>query len=299
MKRETYERGLSEYLEATRCNEVENNMIDKLQSRVKRFASTKLATRLNMKNIIMDAPNAPKLFAFAKTHKEGQQLCPVVDKVKAPTRKLEEEVHNILTPHVEGYQFSITNTVDLIEQFRVITSPSCITVLDFRSLYPSIEIPPCFCALRDFLFKKVDTNELHHQVLELADLICYNSVFQFRGVMYSQTRGVPMGSSVSGDLCELVIRQLENRTLPNFLQDIILYKRYVDDIIILWRTTPNLTRFLEEMNENPYGLSLEIEQHSNSRIHFRNLDISFEDSIIRTSVYRKLSNLSAYIPFNS
>ncbi|XP_023225839.1 uncharacterized protein LOC111626625 [Centruroides sculpturatus] len=53
------------------------------------------------------------------------------------------------------------------------------------------------------------------------------------------------------------------------------------------------------MNDNPYGLTLEMEQHSNTRVHFLDLDIRFDDSIIRTSVFRKPTNVPAYIPVSS
>ncbi|XP_023234872.1 uncharacterized protein LOC111634349 [Centruroides sculpturatus] len=104
-----------------------------------------------------------------------------------------------------------------------------------------------------------------------------------------------MGSSVSGDLCELVIRELERKILPNFLQNIIIYKRYVDDIIVLWRDSPNITQFVDQMNDNPYGLTLEVEQHSKSSVHFLDLNIDFGGLIIHTFVYRKPSDNPTYI----
>ncbi|XP_067119750.1 uncharacterized protein [Centruroides vittatus] len=299
MKRDTYERHLNEYIRETQCTEVQEDYIDKLQSRVKRLANSKLASKLNLKNIIVDAPDAPKLFAFAKTHKQEQKLRPVVDKARAPTQILEKATHNLLTAHLEDYEFTISNSIELIQQLKTLSSPVYATVLDFRSLYPSIELPPCFCALRDFLFSKVNDTSLHREVLELAHLICYSSVFQFNGIIYMQNKGVPMGSPVSGDLCEMVVRRLENITLPTFLPDILLYKRYIDDVIILWKTEPNIDQFIKAMNKNPYGLVIEVEQHSNSKIHFLDIDIALEGPNIHTSVYRKTDTASMYIPMGS
>ncbi|XP_023214684.1 uncharacterized protein LOC111617643 [Centruroides sculpturatus] len=299
MRRETYEKGLREYIDVTRCVEAENNAIDKIQSKVKQFSNTKLASRLGIRNIITDAPDTPKLFAFAKTHKQGQKLRPVVDKARAPTRKLEASLHNIIAPHLEGYRYTISNPTELVELLKVTEHPTYITVMDFRTLYPSIEIPPCFCRVRDLLFKILRNEEFHQQVLELSHLICYSSIFQFGGVTHMQGKGVPMGSSVSGDMCELVIRQLENATLPNFHQNIIIYKRYVDDIIILWRGCPNNSQLLDQMNNNPYGLTVEVEQHSDSSVHFLNVNIDFSRPIIQTSVYRKPSDHPTYITADS
>ncbi|XP_023220479.1 uncharacterized protein LOC111622351 [Centruroides sculpturatus] len=153
--------------------------------------------------------------------------------------------------------------------------------------------------IRDFLFPKVGDTTMHREVLELAHLICYNSVFQFNGIMYKQRKGIPMESPVSGNLCEMVVRQLENNILPRFLPNMLLYKRYTDDIIILWKSKLNLKQFVDMVNSNPYGLLFEIEQHSKSNVHFLDIEISFEGPNIHTAVYQKTSNTTTYIPMGS
>ncbi|XP_023239065.1 uncharacterized protein LOC111637733 [Centruroides sculpturatus] len=299
MKRDTYERGLQEYISLTQCERVEESFIDKLHSRVKRFTHTNLAKRLELVNVAVDSPDIPKLFAFAKTHKTGQQLRPVVDKARAPTRKLEKAIHTLLTPHLEDYPYTISSSMELIAQLKNVTSPCYFTVLDFKSLYPSIELPPAFCALRDILFRIVGDRTLHNQVLEVAHLICYNSVFQFNGKIYTQSKGVPMGSPVSGDLCEMVVRQLEDKVLPQYLHNIKLYRRYIDDIFIIWKTTPDTTTFVDSFNNNPFGLTLEIEQSHPSEVHFLDISVKVDSSGINTSVYHKPGSTSSYIPTGS
>ncbi|XP_023222115.1 uncharacterized protein LOC111623680 [Centruroides sculpturatus] len=299
MKRDTYERGLREYIEDTRCVEQESKTIEKLHTRVKRFSKSALAKSLGMQDIVMDAPDTPKLFAFAKTHKQGQKLRPVVDKAKSPTRKLEAALHRIIAPQLQGYRYTISDSSELIEILKHTEQPACISIMDFRSLYPSIELPPCFCAVRDFLLQYVNDEGLRPQILELAHLICYNSVFQFNGITYNQGRGVPMGSATSGDLCELVIRKLEERVITCFYDNIILYKRYVDDVIILWRNNPDINLFIDQVNNNNYSLTVEVEQHSDSTVHFLDVNIRIEESHLSTSVYRKQHDFPTYIPADS
>ncbi|XP_023230445.1 uncharacterized protein LOC111630558 [Centruroides sculpturatus] len=108
-----------------------------------------------------------------------------------------------------------------------------------------------------------------------------------------------MGSPVSGDLCEMVVRQLKNNILPRFIPNMLLYKCHIDDIIILWKSEPNLKQFVDTVNNNQYSLVIEIEQHSYTNVHFLDIDISFEGQKIHTAVYRKTSNTSTYIPMGS
>ncbi|XP_067133444.1 uncharacterized protein [Centruroides vittatus] len=300
MKQHIYNKLLMEYINPTQCEKVDTNTVEKLHARLKRFSNTKLAKRLAIKNIVMDSPDTPRLFGFAKTHKQDQQICPVVDKVRAPTHKLEEFTHRLIAPHLEDYQFTVTNSQCLIELLKQIdTPPQFITVLDFKSLYPSFLLPPAFCAIRDLLFKIVADANLYQQILEMAHLLCYNSFFQFRGTVYKQGRGVPMGSPVAGDLCELVIWQLEEKILPNHLHNIQLYKRYVDDILILWKSKPDIAAFVDSFNNNSYGVTLGLEQANDTHVHFLDVSIMVEGTSILTEVYRKPLADQLYIPIGS
>ncbi|XP_023229194.1 telomerase reverse transcriptase-like [Centruroides sculpturatus] len=171
------------------------------------------------------------------------------------------------------------------------------TVLDYKALYPSIKLPPCFCALRDFLLAKISNSMKYHmQILELADLICHTSFFQFEDKTYLQARGVPMGSPMSAILCELVLRKLENDILPSFQEDILAYARYVDDIFILWKDNRMVNQFIDLINDNPYGLTLELEQESGNNVNFLDLSITCKDGEIRTDIYWKPTYLPIVIP---
>ncbi|XP_023238700.1 uncharacterized protein LOC111637445 [Centruroides sculpturatus] len=104
-----------------------------------------------------------------------------------------------------------------------------------------------------------------------------------------------MGSPVSSDLCEMVVRQLEQKILPPFLPSILLYRRYMDDIIILWKKIPDISVFVQAVNDNPYSLTLQVEQSSNTEAHFLDINIKVEGSAILTSVYRKPYATSTYM----
>ncbi|XP_067133748.1 uncharacterized protein [Centruroides vittatus] len=84
-----------------------------------------------------------------------------------------------------------------------------------------------------------------------------------------------------------------------YLPDILLYKRYVDDVLILWKTEPDIAAFVQTVNNNPYGLVIEVEQISSTEAHFLDIAIRIEASTIQTSVYRKPTATPIYIPKGS
>ncbi|XP_067122860.1 uncharacterized protein [Centruroides vittatus] len=174
------------------------------------------------------------------------------------------------------------------------------TVMDFKSLYPSIKLPPCFCALKDFLFADVvNSHKYHMHILELADLVCHSSFFKFDEKIYIQGRGVPMGSPMSAVLCEMVLRKLECDILPLFHNNMVIYTRYVDDIFILWADDCNIQHFIDIINHNPYDLTVELNQQCEFLVNFMDLSIACKEGKIRTSVYRIPVYHPLVIPSNS
>ncbi|XP_067139197.1 uncharacterized protein [Centruroides vittatus] len=301
MKRNSYTAILQKYIRDTECEEIGKDFVDKTQSRVHRFTRTGLARKLQLDNATVTSPMVPRLFAYAKTHKQGIELRPILDKANAPARMIERKIHLLLSKHLEGYQFTVSDSTQMIEAIcNCQPSPGAwITILDFKAMYPSIKLEPCFCGLRDWLMEEVTGNADHKQILELAHILCYTSCFQLDGKVYLQKRGVPMGSPLSGDLAEMIVRRLEAKVIPEFLDNIGLYKRYIDDICIIWKKKPDIDRFVCCMNDNPYGLLIELVQMSDEAAHFLDINITFSDGSCDTNVYRKPNAIPIYIPADS
>ncbi|XP_067130363.1 uncharacterized protein [Centruroides vittatus] len=215
---------------------------------------------------------------------------------------IEKKLVNFFRVRDQQHPFSISNSLQLVERLRDIsfTDNEYMTVLDYKSLYPLIKLPSCFCALRDFLFTNTENAPRYHaHILELAHLICYTSFFEFEGNVFLQGRGVLMGSPTSAILCKLVLRQLENTVLCNIQQHIILYARYVEDIFILWKREPNLQHFLDTINDNPYSLLLQVDQRSDTNVNFLDISIKCKQGEICTDIYRKPHFQPIVIPHQS
>lgn len=65
-----------------------------------------------------------------------------------------------------------------------------------------------------------------------------------------------MGAKYAPSITNLLLNQWEETTIfTNHLPEITLYKRYIDDIIIFWGgSKENVSKFLESLDTNPYGL---------------------------------------------
>ncbi|XP_067134994.1 uncharacterized protein [Centruroides vittatus] len=303
MDKRHYVNTLEEYIRNTECERVDQNIIDNLDRKVKKLQKSPITKILSfLKGTSVTGPSVPRLFGFAKTHKDKKQIRPVVEKHKGPTYKLEKNLHRYLSEHIENNQYVTKNPLNVVNDLQNISlvEEEIASVMDFENLYPSIKLDACFQALVDTL-STLDTRVTAYpeDMKLLADLICYHSVFAFDGKIYKQKKGVPMGSPMSGLLCELVIRKLEQTTIRTFKDDIVLYKRYVDDILIVWKKDEKIQHFLNAMNSNNHGLMLKLEQLSTTEVHFLDISVTFKEGSLSTKVYIKPTHDPLYIPSTS
>ncbi|XP_067143463.1 uncharacterized protein [Centruroides vittatus] len=303
MKRRTYNEALMDYIEKTECEKINSNLIGSLDRRVRKLEVSKLSKVLPfLKKCRNPRPGTPRLFAFAKVHKTGKEIRPVVEKCRGPTFVLEKKLHEYLSLQLDTDTLVARDPMKVVKDLQSIAlmEDEVATVFDYESMYPSVRIESCEEALLDFLYS--NNSELlsyTEEVESLTSLVCRESCFVFNGQVYRQRRGVPMGSSLSGILCELVVRRLEKRIFHGFKDDIVYFSRYVDDLLILWRSNSRIKDFLDKINDNNDGLTLRLEQKSSLNLHFLDIDITFKKGHLSTSVFIKPSHSPLYIPSQS
>ncbi|XP_023237766.1 uncharacterized protein LOC111636698 [Centruroides sculpturatus] len=303
MKRHTFDKELHAYIKKTECEIVDDKIIGSLDRRVKKLERSSLAAVLPfLKKCHNPSSGAPRLFAFAKMHKTGNELRPVVEKCRGPTFILEKRLHEYLSSQLDDDRLVAKDPLVVVKEVQNISlmEDEVATVLDYESMYPSVMIESCVEALLNFMYNNNPQLLSYTQDLEeLASLVCHQSCFTFCGRIYRQKRGVPMGSPLSGILCELVVRRLERGVVRNFKEDVIHFVRYVDDIFILWKNNSRIHEFLNRINNNKDGLRLKLEQKSSLNVHFLDINIKFMGDHLSTSVYIKPTHTPLYIPAQS
>uniref|UniRef100_A0A8D8XCL7 Reverse transcriptase domain-containing protein n=1 Tax=Cacopsylla melanoneura TaxID=428564 RepID=A0A8D8XCL7_9HEMI len=113
-----------------------------------------------------------------------------------------------------------------------------------------------------------------------------------------------MGSPLSPLLAEAYMDDFEQQLFcenPPILQNILIYKRYVDDIFILWTgDTSEVQDLLHHVNQLRENIKFEIEIGGET-LNFLDLTIKLNLSTrkLEFSVYRKPSTTDTCIPANS
>ena len=119
--------------------------------------------------------------------------------------------------------------------------------LDVDSLFTIIPldetIETCFKEL--FKDKNISNGLDKCQLKELLTVATKQSFFIFDNIFYSQKDGVSMGSPLGPTLANTVLCYYEKQWLHECLPD---YKRYVDDIVVLFENNDQIEKFQQYLN---------------------------------------------------
>ena len=124
---------------------------------------------------------------------------------------------------------------------------------------------------------------------ELLYLCNKNAHFTLNKKTYLQVDGVAMGSSLGPVLANIFTVDLERNIIPTLSNNILLWKRYVDDTICFVKLT-SINKVVQTYHTN---IKFTIETETENKISF--LNVLLLDSLISTKVYRKNTNTDIYI----
>ena len=128
---------------------------------------------------------------------------------------------------------------------------------------------------------------------QLLTLSVRSSYFLYNDVYYKQVDGVAMGSPLGPALANLFLVYYELKWLEKcplqFRRK--YYRRYVDDIFLMFESRDHVKKFFKYMNSHHPNIQFTCEVESNNKISF--LDISV------TSLYGKKTFSGVYLNFNS
>ena len=115
--------------------------------------------------------------------------------------------------------------------------------------------------------------------------------FQKFNKLYKQVKDVPMGSLISAVIAELTMQCIEKNIINNRNQNVLIWKRYVNDCLVAITTSEiqYFQHFINTINSN-IRFEIEIEQQNFTQE---------SDGRLKFSVYRKPTSNDRHLDFRS
>ena len=244
-------------------------------------------------------PKTPMLKLPPKVHKEGHPGRPLVSSIDSPTSKISEYVDFHLQPFTETIKSYIKDTNHFLTELDKIpaaqSKESYLVTLDVRSLYTNIPNEEGISVVKNLLQRK--QSKLTTVITAFLWLILTLNNFIFNGTNFLQTSGVAMGTKCAVIYANLFMSHFEENHIYQLIAGKCpFYKRFIDDIFLLWTGTfDELLIFVEEFNKLHPTIKFDA-KHSKTTVEFLDTRIyKSKDGKLQTTLHTKPTDRQSYL----
>ena len=117
-----------------------------------------------------------------------------------------------------------------IKELGEVREGTILSTIDVVGLYPNIPLDEGVAFLKDFLYSRVDKQVTTDTLIELAELVLKNNVFEFSDKTYQQNHGTAIGTKFAPSYAVLFKAALEEKNLNKVEKKPNVWWRYIDDI---------------------------------------------------------------------
>ena len=260
-------------------------------------------------NFCPDDAKLPVLYLTLKVHKDPWTTRPIVSCSGSLLYHLGVWVDTYLQDVATVQPTYLKNSKALIDQL-IPLSPlpiGCrVFTADATSMYTNINTGKALIEIAQHIHQR--SSRYQHipaaALIEALSIIMRNNVFQFGDTFWLQLTGTAMGTPPAPTYANLFYAIHENRILPKYRANILIHKRYIDDIFGIWIPSADSAtddeqweKFQNELN-NYHGLEWLFSPRCN-RVDFLDITVTIEHDNIQTTLFEKSLNLYLYIPPHS
>ncbi len=259
----------------------------------------------------------PRFYGLPKLHKLGPlKIRPIISNHGLYCGPLMLHLKNILNLVIDfdtsvrhSYEFSslldesefrysdLLVSFDVTSLFTKVPVRETLEILERRLIDLQARNPDILLEVTNFSIKAI---------MELLNFVLTDCFFIYGGHLYRQCEGLPMGGRLSPILAGIFMEDLEARAMATSLVVPHLFKRYVDDIFLIWdRSLGHYTSFLDCLNQQHPNIQLTVEEEMNGSLPFLDVLVT-RPGLSGTSkrpyslaIFRKPTHANRYLHYKS
>ncbi|KAJ1134806.1 hypothetical protein NDU88_001252 [Pleurodeles waltl] len=253
-------------------------------------------------------PRIPYFYCLPKIHKglppPGR---PIVSGIGSLLEPLSKFCDFFLQPIVQSTSTFLKDTKDtlvLLNDINESGTTDILICLDVEALYTNIPQEATLTSVEEILLSNTWTyNTPVSFIMQCACLALQEKFFQFEKSLFHQIQGTSMGSTFAPSLACLYMFTFEQRHIlapeQPFFSNIILWRRYIDDILVVWRgEMDRAIEFTQWVNTLDTHLRFS-STISDKEVSFLDLRITLKDGLLNSSVYHKPTDRNSLLLYNS
>ena len=166
-------------------------------------------------------------------------------------------------------------------------------------LYPNIPHDEGLIATRKALDLRKDKRISTESLIELAECVLKNNIFEHNLSFYKQLRGTAIGTKMAPPYAIIFLGDLEERFFSDCEISSLVWWRYIDDIFMLWQhSEKELKTFLEILNYYRPTIMLTV-NYSREKISFLDVEVIKTGSKLVADLYIKPTDTHQYLHASS
>ena len=270
---------------------------------LRNFMNHKIIDKYKYEKIYPKGSRPCLLYGLPKVHKVGAPLRPILSAIGSAVHGLAQLLVPILAPLTTN-QHTVSNSFLFTEELRHSTvSNAFLASFDICSLFTNIPLNETIDIIKKANKKGKLSIKMNDKLLgDALRVTTENCAFSFNDENYIQVDGVAMGSPLGPTLANIFMCHFEQEFLEAYEgPPPLLYRRYVDDILLAFENEAQVTPFWEYLNQCHRNIKFTVEREENRGINF--LDISVkrvpETNEILTQTFRKKTYTGLLMKHNS
>ncbi|BHF60089.1 hypothetical protein SprV_0100305000 [Sparganum proliferum] len=242
-----------------------------------------------------------RFYGLPKVHKPGVPLRPIVSLRGTPTFGLSKWLYQRLCFLIKDSEWTVKSAEEFLTRIRHrrVEADEVMVSFDVVSLFTSIPPDLAIDTLDGLLREKYDETDQKLKRVHIIELLelCLKTFFTFKGQVYEQKKGTPMGSPLSGLIAEAVLQRLERLVFSSYPPK--FGARYVDDTFVIIKRSDEQD-FKALLNSIFPDIQFTMEKEVDNRLPFLDVQVTnMSDGSIKTTVYRKTTNTRRILHFRS
>lgn len=247
-------------------------------------------------------PRPGRFYMLPKIHKPGNPGRPIISGIGTVTEPISGYIDSLIR-HIPGTLESyVKDTTDFLRDISDLPVPenSYLVTLDVSSLYTNIPHDDGIAALKNMYAQHRQPNTPDCLTIEiLTRLVLELNSFEFNQDYFRQVSGTAMGTKMAPNYANIFMGKLESEFLTRCSFKPLLYRRYIDDIFLVWtHGEDELLEFIDSYNTVHPSIHF-THTYSQATINFLDVTITIEEGKLFTTLYRKPTDRQQYLHYQS